>query len=72
MKEYWYCADCDCYFTDAEGKFNIARLSLVIPATGEEKPGEDIPTTSDTALFGLAAAMMLAGAAIVVLKKKEN
>ena len=68
MKEHWYCAECDCYFTDAEGKMNIARKSLVIPATGEE----DIPQTSDNALFGLAAAMMLAGAAVVVLKKKEN
>ena len=31
--EYWYCAGCDCYFTDAEGKYNIAYLSLVTPAT---------------------------------------
>ena len=29
--EYWYCAGCDCYFTDAEGKYNIARLSLITP-----------------------------------------
>ena len=34
MQEYWYCADCDCYFTDAEGKYNIASKSLVIPADG--------------------------------------
>ncbi len=32
MKEYWYCPDCDCYYTDAEGKYNIAKLSLTIPA----------------------------------------
>jgi len=29
--EYWYCAGCDCYFTDAEGKYNIAYLSLILP-----------------------------------------
>jgi len=29
--EYWYCAGCDCYFTDAEGKYNIAYLSLMTP-----------------------------------------
>lgn len=29
---YWYCAGCDCYFTDAEGKYNIARLSCILPA----------------------------------------
>ena len=31
--EYWYCAGCDCYFTDAEGKYNTARLSMVTPVT---------------------------------------
>ena len=30
---YWYCAGCDCYFTDAEGKYNTARLSCILPAT---------------------------------------
>ena len=29
---YWYCAGCDCYFTDAEGKYNTARLSCILPA----------------------------------------
>ena len=29
--EYWYCEGCNCYFTDAEGKYNIAYLSLIIP-----------------------------------------
>ncbi len=31
--EYWYCAGCDCYFTDAEGKYNIAYLSLILPVS---------------------------------------
>ena len=31
--EYWYCAGCDCYFTDAEGKYNVARLSLITPVS---------------------------------------
>ncbi len=31
LSDYWYCAECDCYFTDAEGKHNVAYLSLVIP-----------------------------------------
>jgi len=29
--EYWYCAGCDCYFTDGQGKYNVPRLSLIIP-----------------------------------------
>ena len=29
--EYWYCAGCNCFFTDAEGKYNIAYLSLITP-----------------------------------------
>ena len=29
--EYWYCAGCNCFFTDAEGKYNIAYLSLMTP-----------------------------------------
>ncbi len=35
MMEYWYCPDCDCYFTDAEGENNIAYLSLTIPYDAE-------------------------------------
>ena len=31
--DYWYCAGCDNYFADAEGKYNVARLSCMLPAT---------------------------------------
>ena len=31
--EYWYCEGCNCYFTDAEGKYNIAYLSLILPVS---------------------------------------
>ena len=30
--EYWYCADCDGYFADAEGKTRINRGDTVLPA----------------------------------------
>ena len=34
MAEYWYCEECDTFFADAECKYNVAYLSLTIPATG--------------------------------------
>ena len=32
--EYWYCADCGKYFTDAEGNNETTIVQLEIPATG--------------------------------------
>ena len=32
--EYWYCAGCGKYFSDAEGNNQIAQADTVIPATG--------------------------------------
>ena len=70
MQEYWYCAGCDCYFTDAEGKYNIAYLSLTIPATGEPTN----PDTGDNAIFFIVALVAVAtlGVAAVSFKKREN
>jgi len=36
MAEYWYCEECDTFFADAECKYNVAYLSLTIPATGHD------------------------------------
>lgn len=70
MQEYWYCAGCDCFFTDAEGKYNIAYLSLTIPATGEVVA----PDTGDNAIFFIVALVAVAtlGVAAVSFKKREN
>ena len=70
MQEYWYCAGCDCFFTDAEGKYNIAYLSLTIPATGEDVA----PDTGDNAIFFIVALVAVAtlGVAAVSFKKREN
>ena len=70
MNEYWYCAGCDCFFTDAEGKYNIAYLSLTIPATGEI----DNPQTGDNAIFFIVAVVAVAtlGIAAVSFKKREE
>jgi len=70
MKEYWYCAGCDCFFTDAEGKYNIAYLSLTIPATGEGTA----PSTGDASIFFVVAIVAVAtlGVAAVSFKKREN
>ena len=70
MNEYWYCAGCDCFFTDAEGKYNIAYLSLTIPATGEVVA----PDTGDNAIFFIVALVAVAtlGVAAVSFKKREN
>ena len=71
MNEYWYCAGCDCFFTDAEGKYNIAYLSLTIPATGETPVN---PETGDNAIFFVVAlvAVSALGVAAVSFKKREN
>ena len=46
--EYWYCAGCDCYFTDAEGKYNIARLSLITPVAHKiEHVAAKAPTATE-------------------------
>ncbi len=73
MQEYWYCAGCDCFFTDAEGKYNIAYLSLTIPATGET-PVVPNPSTGDNAIFFIVALVAVAtlGVAAVSFKKREN
>ena len=80
MQEYWYCENCDCYFTDAEGKFNIARLSLVIPAAGHNyvngectECGSDNPQTGDAGFMGAVATMLASAMSTValVIKKKE-
>ena len=70
MNEHWYCAGCNCFFTDAEGKMNIAYLSLTIPATGEPTS----PDTGDNAIFFIVALVAVAtlGVAAVSFKKREN
>ena len=82
MNEYWYCEGCDCFFTDAEGKYNIAYLSLTIPATGETTEPEtpdtpnvpEAPQTGDNAIFFVVALVAVAalGVAVVSFKKREN
>lgn len=82
MNEYWYCAGCNCFFTDAEGKYNIAYLSLTIPATGESTtPDTPVdpdtpksPETGDNAIFFIVALVAVAsvGVAVVSFKKREN
>lgn len=42
--EYWYCAECGKYFSDAALNKEITRESTVIAATGETKPTDD-PTS---------------------------
>lgn len=70
MQEYWACEGCKCFFTDAEGKYNIAYLSLTIPATGEINN----PETGDNAIFFIVALVAVAtlGVAAVSFKKREN
>ena len=74
MNEYWYCEGCNCFFTDAEGKYNIAYLSLTIPATGEVEDPNGSAATGDNAIFFVAAIVAVAtlGVAAVSFKKREN
>ena len=66
VKEHWYCEGCDCYFTDAEGKYNIAYKSLIVPAI-------ETPATGDSIMLWvvLAVVSVMGMACVVVLNKKK-
>lgn len=74
MNEYWYCAECDCFFTDAEGKYNIAYLSLTIPATGHVDCDCDTsnPSTSDAGIMGTVATLLATAMSTVALVNKKK
>ena len=78
MNEYWYCDDCDCFFTDAEGKYNIAYLSLTIPAAHDYVDGKCTvcgasPDTGDAGFISAVAGLLVSAMSTVALvsKKKE-
>ena len=66
VKEHWCCAECDCYFADAEGKYNVAYKSMIIPAI-------ETPATGDAVMLWVALAVVsvLGMACVVVLNKKK-
>ena len=66
VQEHWYCEGCDCYFTDAEGKYNVAYKSLILPAI-------ETPKTGDTVMVWvvLAAVSVMGMACTVALNKKK-
>lgn len=41
MKAHYYCEYCMTYFEDAEGKKQVKRGEIMIPATGNHTPGMD-------------------------------
>ena len=47
---YWVCADCEKYFSDAEGTHEVSHESVVIPATGHTE--EIIPAVEPTEKAG--------------------
>ena len=51
IQEHWYCEGCDCYFTDAEGKYNVAYKSLIIPAI-------EVPQTGDPIMLWVVLAVV--------------
>ncbi len=46
--EYWYCADCGKYFSDAQGNTEITLADTVIPATGNHTYGEYVSNNDGT------------------------
>ena len=66
VKEHWYCEGCDCYFTDAEGKYNVAYKSLI-------EPKLETPSTGDSIMLWvvLATLSVMGMACVVVLNKKK-
>ena len=41
MKAHYYCEYCMSYFEDAEGKKQVKKSEIIIPATGNHVPGPD-------------------------------
>ena len=60
MLEHWYCEGCDCYFTDAEGKYNVARLSLIIPVLEVVDTGDSVSIVPVVAMAAAVAAFAVA------------
>ena len=44
--EYWYCADCDKYYSDAEATKSIAKADTVIPAKSDSGNGSSGSTST--------------------------
>lgn len=76
-KAYWYCAHCDKYFSDAELTAEINLEDTILKATGHnykdgvctvcgDKDATYVPPQNEgdfgTVLFGVLAAVLLAGA----------
>ena len=50
---YWYCAECDTYFADAEGKTKTTKAAVTIPATGHQWDAGTVtkePTETETGI----------------------
>lgn len=51
-KEYWYCEECERYFSDAEATKEITLESTVIPATGPTSPENGTGASGNTTPAG--------------------
>ena len=75
------------HFSDAECKYNVAYLSLTIPATGHnyvngvcsvcgegEQDDNRAPVTGDNMMFIVVAlaVVLVAGTAVVVIRRKRR
>ena len=69
--EYWYCADCDSYYTDEACTQLSNAKRVILPATGEEAP-EKAPQTGDNMPVVLMVSILLASMAIVVYGYKRR
>jgi len=52
--EFWYCDDCECYFTDAEATVQIAGDQTVIDPTGEHDYANGVCSVCGDKEFGSA------------------
>ncbi len=68
MKEHWLCADCGKYFSDAAGKNEVTKASLVLPKVGTPATGDATPVVLMIVLLVLSAAC----AAVLVFAKKRR
>lgn len=71
--EYWYCEDCDKYFSDENGEFEISLADTVI--TKLEKPADkdDVPNTGDNhTLLWIALFIATGGFTKLIINDKKK
>lgn len=72
--EYWYCEDCNRYFSDKDGKNEITKEQTITPKLNSDTSNV-IPQTGDESHISICLIMMLISGCIILvvtLRKRNN